>query len=104
MLRNMTKDLKKVGGQTLPNARILRRFATLYFLMLAAISPLAQESTLTVQETLGGVFVGGSAGSAVAKAGNPAAKPILYKILDKPQMKDHQGRIYLMLGYLGDER
>jgi len=68
-----------------------------------ASAALAQEHLLTVRETLGGIFVGGELSTAVAKAANPVAKPVLYRLLDKPQMKEHCGRIYLLFRYIGDK-
>lgn len=68
-----------------------------------ASAALAEERILTVKETLGGIFVGGELATAVAKIANPAAKPILYELLDKPRMKEHRGRIYLLFRYIGDK-
>jgi hypothetical protein len=79
------------------------RLMLLAFVSLASCSQPAQYGMLTVEETLGAVFIGGADGVAAAKAANPAAKPTLYQILDKPQMKEHQKRIYLIIGNIGDK-
>jgi hypothetical protein len=99
----MIKDSKKFDIRPQVIARMNRRFGTLCCLVLMISSGVAEQDRLSVQETLGGIFIGGPHATAVAKAANPAAKPILYQLLDKPQMKDHRGRIYLLFRYIGDK-
>lgn len=59
----------------------------------------AAEPSLSVDETLGAVFLPVSGAAAHA---NPDAKPLLYRLLDNNQIEQQHSRIHSMLGYIGN--
>jgi len=100
----MKTTIKRSVGDApmLTFGRISRLLVILCLAASATFCSAAAPDVLTIEETLGGIFIGGSEGVSVAKAANPAAKPLLLKLLDKHQLREHHYRIYFMLGYIAE--
>lgn len=81
------------------------------FVSLLAVPCLAKErettgaSTLTVEQTLAAVQVRAIEGTpfSVYKRGNPAAIPLLVRMLMEPQWEPHHAAMVYVIGYVGGE-